>query len=240
MTDRNWSKPRLFACVAVVIGLLTATQPARAEDAGNILALTGIDVGGHSVYGYAGGVAGLAPLTQSGPLVRLWADHLSYDLNSGARKVTARGFGENASVGYQWVYAGNSSLAGYAGVNHRNTTVPAGVASREKGSKTNARVEADWFQQLTDNLNSHIIASLVTGTVDYWVRARLWYQTPMKIAFAPEFVYLGNPDFKAHRFGAAAQASITSAVKATIDAGFEKNSHFPNGAYGGFALSVLF
>ncbi|SRR5579883_2484204 len=240
MTDRIWTKARLVAGVAVAIGVLTVTQPARADDAENVIALTGIDVGGHSVYGYVGGVAGLAgPLTQSGPLARLWVDHLSYDFASGTRKVTARGFGESASGGYQWVYA-SGLISGYAGISQRNTSVPAGVTSREKGSKTEARFEADWFQQLSGNLKSEVIASLVTGTADYWARARLWYRTPMKIAVAPEFVYLGNPDFKAHRFGLAVQAPVASTVKATVDAGYEKNSHFAGGAYGGLALSIPF
>jgi Cellulose biosynthesis protein BcsS len=239
----RWLRNGLACAVpaCALASLLAAAQPAAAQPAtGRYDVLTGVDVGSHSTYIYAGGVAGLmGPLSQSGPLVRVWADHLSYQFKSGSTRVMARGWGQSVSLGYQFVYA-TGLVSAYAGVSHRETTVPAGVTSRSKGSKTEARLETDWFQQLSDDLSSHVIGRLVTGTANYWARGRLWYQTPVKIAVAPEITWQGNPDYKAHRFGMAARTPVGRTVSATIDAGYEKNSHFAGGAYGGLSLSIRF
>ncbi|MGO8913134.1 MAG: cellulose biosynthesis protein BcsS [Bradyrhizobium sp.] len=228
----DWIVPACLLAGAVA-------RPAAAAD--HFDALTGVDVGGHSTYEYVGGIAGLAgPLSQSGPLVRLWADHLTYDFTSGTTKVTAKSWGENASLGYQFVYA-TGLVSGYAGINSRTTTMPTAIVSREKGSKTNARLEADWFQQLPYNLRTDAIGNLVTGTGDYWTRARLLYQTNLiGIAVGPETIWQGNPDYKVHRFGLAAEAPLCSAAKATVDFGYEKNSHFSSDGYGGAHISVMF
>jgi hypothetical protein len=203
--------------------------------------MSGVDVGGHSDYEYFGGLVALAgPLSQSGPLVRIWTDRLSYDFLQGTRKVQAHGWGQSASLGYQLIY-GDGSLAGYVGIDHRDTSMPSDIASREKGSQTGARLEADWFQRLTPTLKADVIGSLVTGTLDYWTRARVLYETPFQgVAVGPEVTWQGSPDYDAHRFGLGAELPVGRVVKATFDVGFEKISHSNGTAYGGLGLSVPF
>jgi hypothetical protein len=237
---KSWAQYAAYRIVPACLfaATLALARPAAAD---NFNALTGVDVGGHSTYEYVGGIAALAgPLSQSGPLVRLWSDHLTYSFLSGTTKVNANSWGESGSLGYQFVYA-TGLIAGYAGIDHSDTTMPSTIMSREKGSNTNARLEADWFQQLPHNLRTDEIGSLVTGTVDYWTRARLLYQTAFcGIAVGPETIWQGNPDYNAHRFGLAADAPVGSIVKATVDFGYEKISRVNSSGYGGVSLSVSF
>jgi len=232
------SARRSGARTALLASLLAAAPAARA---GSILALTGVDVSNHSLYGYAGAIATLKGGSgDSGPLVRLWWDRLTYDFMGAPGKVDANSWGESASLGWQRTHA-SGMVSGYVGVDARNTTLTPSVSSRSAGEHTGARFELDVDQRFCSDWRFNGIGSFVTGSDDYWARGQWLYALKGGLAAGPETVWMGNPDYDAHRFGVAlAGVPIYKSLKASIDAGYDKNSNEPAGAYGSVGLTASF
>ena len=230
------ARSRLALFLSVLAIMACSPSVARADKA---MALSGVDGGAHSFYGYAGGFAALdGNIDQSGPFIRLWADYLTYEFFSGPTKVDADSVGVSASVGYQYVHS-SGAVSGYLGVETRNTILSPDVSAATKGVRTGARMELDASQRLTEDLSADAIGSFLTNTNDYWTRARLLYKVHDAIALGPETVWQGNAVYSAYRIGAAfVGGQFFNSVTVTIDAGYEKNRSLSPGGYAGLSLGV--
>jgi cellulose biosynthesis protein BcsS len=232
-SDRRWG-----ARVAVIAAALALVPAARA---GSILGLTGVDVSAHSLYGYAGAIATLkGGADESGPLVRVWWDRLTYDFQGAPGKVDASSWGDSASLGWQHAYA-SGMVSGYAGIDSRNTKLTPSVASKSAGEHTGARFELDVDHRINGDWRFNQIGSYVTANADYWTRTQLLHALKDGLVVGPEMIWMGNPDYDAHRFGAAVMGiPIYKSLKAAIDAGYDKNSSEPAAAYGSLSLAASF
>ena len=234
---RGW-RSRLAALFVALTATAYLSTAAKADKA---VALSGVDGGAHSFYGYAGGIAALdGNIDQSGPLVRLWADYLTYEFFSGPTKVDADSVGVSVSAGYQYFHS-SGVVSGFLGVETRNTVLSPDVSAATKGVRTGARMEVDAIQRLTQDLTADAIGSFLTNTNDYWTRARLLYKAHDSFALGPETIWQGNAVYNAYRIGAAfVGGPIFGSVTVTIDAGYEKNENLSPGGYAGLSVGVTF
>jgi hypothetical protein len=234
----NISARRSGARAALLASFLAVVPAARA---GSILALTGVDVSNHALYGYGGAIATIkGGPGDSGLLVRLWWDRLTYDFIGAPGRVDANSWGESASLGWQQAIP-SGMLSGYVGIDARNTTLTPGVSSRSAGEHTGGRFELDLDRRFCTDWRFDGIGSFVSGSDDYWTRGQLLYALKGGLAVGPETVWMGNPDYDARRFGVAlAGVPLYKSLKAAIDAGYDKNSNEPAGAYGSVSLAAAF
>ena len=202
-------------------------SPNSSDDVTRGVWFSGLDFAKGAEYQFLGTIVSLSgDLSKSGPALRVYGSHLTYDLDPG----TGTAWQGDGMLGYAF-NRGKYSGGVYAGVDVQNFRLsPDDPTARVRGTETGFKVSADVETSKEDlpyyfNLNGNYS----TAFQSYWARARAGWNLHKNMTFGPEVIALGSIDFDAQRVGAFASFKLEiiphRPLELTISGGHQFVSH---------------
>lgn len=224
----------VYATVSLLIAALVF-GPATAN-AQTLVPVTGVDHSSTSSYAHAGAIRKVGgTFNESGPVVRVWGDRLTYHFDANERAVEASSYGGNASLGYRWASPA-SSFALYGGVDLRHTGFSIPLDRPNRGLHLGARMQAEGRHRIGD-LAVDGIAVFVTGTNEYWTRAGAVRYLSEWISIGPEIVHQGSATYESRRLGLQFNGlPMGGGIRMSINGGVEKNARLRPVPYASFSM----
>jgi hypothetical protein len=180
------------------------------------------------------------PLTFSGPRYRIEGGGGTYSYISGATgsQINGTQFYGSFLGGYEKVW-NSGSVAGYLGVDARNTTLSAPDPSNTTaGTAVGIKAVAEFYLKPWDKTMLSGIASYATDHNTFYGNLRAGYDLFGYGYLGPEFTVLSDTSYRQLRVGAYYSAPKLYGVQFGVGAGVVSDSRTQSGAYG--TLSARF
>lgn len=177
-----------------------------------------------------GAVAG--GLHESGPRVRIEGLAGEYDYRSSTGyAVTGRQQEGAALAGYEWVWR-DAALAGYVGLNVRNTDLSRlDPQNTTVGTAVGAKAVLELYARPTDKTMIQAYGSYATTHNAYYARLRAGYALFGKVYVGPEVAVLGDDFFGQYRVGAHLTGLRLGPFEFGVSGGYLNDRIQKSGAY---------
>jgi hypothetical protein len=204
-------------------------EPQAAQEAQNVMILTGAEVAKDTAYTYLGMVAPFAGNSlENGYVYRLWADYSKYSYTGGDVKHDADAPSISGAVGY--VQSGEGHWWGaYAGLVYRHTSIsPDDLSSSSRGGKLRPNFSLEGEQELGPDWRVGAMGSYTVGQRAYWTRGSVSRVIGDSRRLGVEAIAQGDPSYHASQYGV-----FLSGIKiGSVELGFKVGARHQGGGLG--------